>query len=75
MLKVNNKNTGTRCEICPKLTLKTPCSSLSIVNFEQVNVGWGTLKSKLCISNSKKCKADFYISHSFRRYFRLKASS
>ena len=46
MLKVNNRNT--RCEICSKLTTKiperrtffTPCSSISIVNFEQVNAGW-----------------------------------
>ena len=49
LLKVNNGNTRTRCEICSKLTLKTlerrqwrqadytPCSSISIVNFEHVN--------------------------------------
>ena len=24
MLKVNNRNTRTRCEICSKLTIKTP---------------------------------------------------
>ena len=24
LLKVNNRNTRTRCEICPKLTIKTP---------------------------------------------------
>ena len=24
MFKVNNRNTGTRCGICPKLTVKTP---------------------------------------------------
>ena len=49
MFKVNNRNTRTRCEICSKLTIKkperrsltfTPCSSVSIVNFEQVNAGW-----------------------------------
>ena len=54
--KVNNRNTRTECEICPKLTIKTPewrqgfycqlwtyftlCSSVSIVNFEHVNAGW-----------------------------------
>ena len=32
MLKVNNRNTRTRCEICSKLNNK--------VNFEQVNAGW-----------------------------------
>ena len=59
LLKVNNRNTRTRCEICLKLTKNTPerrhwrrsgvfivnfeftpCSSISIVNFEQVNAGW-----------------------------------
>ena len=42
MFKVNNRKTRTRCEICSKLTIKiperrqyyTPCSSVSIVNFE-----------------------------------------
>ena len=34
------------CEICSKLTIKTPednkdtCFSVSIVNFKQVNSGW-----------------------------------
>ena len=61
MFKVNYRNTRARCEICSKLTIKTPkrrhwrlfgvfiakfehvshlCSSVFIVNFEQVNVGW-----------------------------------
>ena len=60
MFKVNNRNARTRCEICSKLTIKTPersqcrrsvvfivnfehfttCSSVSIVNFEQVFAGW-----------------------------------
>ena len=53
MFKVNNRNTRTSCEICSKLTIKTPvpvslllalniltpCSSFSNANFEQVNVG------------------------------------
>ena len=41
MFKVNNRNTRRRCEICSKLTIKTPYftprSSVFIVNFEQVN--------------------------------------
>ena len=46
MLKVNNRNTSTRCETCSKLTVKTPerrhwQSSVSFVNFEQVNTYWG----------------------------------
>ena len=60
MFKVNNRNTRTRCEVCSKLTAKTPerrqwhhsdvsivnfkhfisCSSVSIVDFEQVNAVW-----------------------------------
>ena len=32
MFKVNNKDTGT--------IYFTPCSSVSIVNFEQINAGW-----------------------------------
>ena len=43
LLKANNRNTRSRCEICSKLTLKTPerrhwCRS--IVNFEHVIAGW-----------------------------------
>ena len=37
MFKVNNRNSRTRCEISLKLTT---CSSVSIVDFEQVNAGW-----------------------------------
>ena len=41
LLEVNNGNTRKRCEICSKLTIKTPkLSSISIVYFEQVNVIW-----------------------------------
>ena len=56
LLKVNNRNTRTKCEICSKLTVKisasfwyfycwlwtyfTHCSSVSIVNFEHVFAGW-----------------------------------
>ena len=37
-LKVNNRNTRTRYEICSYFT---PCSNVSVFNFEQVNAGWG----------------------------------
>ena len=37
MFKVNNRNTRTSCEICSKFT---PCFTVSIVNFEQVNAEW-----------------------------------
>ena len=32
-------------KICSKLTIKTPFSNVSIVNFEQVNVSWVILIS------------------------------
>ena len=41
--KVNNRDTITRCEICSKLTIKTPerhqwhCYDVLIVNFEHVS--------------------------------------
>ena len=43
MFKVNNRNTRTRCEICSKLTVKTPERrqqrrfSVFIVNFEHIS--------------------------------------
>ena len=39
LFKVNNRNTRKRCKICSKLTIKT---SISIVEFEQINVNWVT---------------------------------
>ena len=53
LLKVKNRNTRTRREICLKLTIKTgvvlvslllaftPCSNVSIVNVEHVIADWG----------------------------------
>ena len=40
MFKVNNKDTRTM----PLAPCFTPCSSVSIVNFEQVNFGWVRLE-------------------------------
>ena len=43
LTKANNRNTGTRCEICSKLTIKTPerrhwrRSGVFIVNFEHIS--------------------------------------
>ena len=43
LLKINNRNTRTRCEICSKLTIKTPerrhwrRSGVFIVNFEHIS--------------------------------------
>ena len=46
LFKVNNRNTRARCEICSKLTIKTPerrhCSSVSIVNFKHLIADWVT---------------------------------
>ena len=49
LLKVNNRNTRTKCKICSKFTIRTaerrqayftPYSSVSIVNFEHVIADW-----------------------------------
>ena len=49
LFKVSNKNTSKRCEICSKLTIKTPgvfiinlehFLQVFIVVFEQVNLSW-----------------------------------
>ena len=44
LFKFNNRNSRKRYEIYSKLTIKTrttsPFSSVSVVDFEQVNVGW-----------------------------------
>ena len=40
LLKVNNRNTRIWCEICSKLTIKTPerhCSGVFVVNFEHIS--------------------------------------
>ena len=53
MFKVNNRDTRTRGEICSKLT---PCSSVSIVNFEWVNVGWVVISKVIKILIVQKLK-------------------
>ena len=47
LFKANNRNTIKRFEKCSKLTIKTPFSSVSIVEFEQVNVSWGRIIHKI----------------------------
>ena len=60
MFKVNNRNTRTRCEICSKLTTKTPerrqwrHSGVFIVNFEHIF----TLSSSVSIVNFEPVNAD-----------------
>ena len=45
MLKVNNKKTKTRCEICSKLIIKTP--ERRHWHFEQLNAGWEGFDKKV----------------------------
>ena len=48
MFKVNNRNTRRRCGICSKLTIKKPerrVSSVTVADFEQVNVYWNVFKA------------------------------
>ena len=81
MFKTNNRKTRTRCEIWSKLTIKTPerryftpCSSVFIANFEQVNAGWedvndfksaGRVLSCFCFDSEKglgnSCKSQDYL--------------
>ena len=52
LLKFNNRNTRTRCEICSKLTIKIPFHKhfshllLVFLLLEQVNAGWVMKKKK-----------------------------
>ena len=60
LFKLNNKNPRKRCEICSKLTIKTSerCQrrqSVSLVDFEQVNVSWGAL-----LENFDACLYEFH---------------
>ena len=43
LFKVNNRSTRKMCGICSELTIKTPFSKASIVDFEQVDWGWDLL--------------------------------
>ena len=45
MIKINNRNTRTRCEICLKLSLKTQDAN-GAVNFEHAIDGWEGLCEK-----------------------------
>ena len=65
LLKVNNRNTRTRCEICLKWTYFwtyfTPFSSVSIVNFEHVIVGWVLFLEKARTKKEASCICNDYI--------------
>ena len=57
LLKITNRNTRTRCQICSKYVFPvyfTPCSSVSsIVNFEHAIADWGT--TKFCMFKCQAC--------------------
>ena len=53
LLKVNNRNTRARCEIC-----FTPCSTISIVNFERLITGfdaWNLLEVSKKVQQNRVC--------------------
>ena len=69
LLNINNRNTGTRCEICSKLTwclycylwtYFTPFSSFSIVNFENVIADWELVSVSL-LGISRNPQSDLQI--------------
>ena len=94
LLKVNNRNTRTRCEICSNLTIKipvgrsgifivklwtyfTPCSTVSIVDFEHVNVSRDCTVSRLIAARSLALRREptYDFRHSGRLWVALISSS
>ena len=74
LLKVNNRNTRTRCEICSKLTIKIPERCTGVINFEDMIAGWEYCvlidfisQYKLWIISEVFCKS--YLSRSLFRLF------
>ena len=56
MFKVKNRNTRTRCEICSKLTIKTPERRHWRIDFEQVSqISWF-----YCWLTASKCWLDYH---------------
>ena len=47
LFKVNNRNTRTWCEICLKLTIKTPYASVSLA--EKIFIGGVTSSKKIAL--------------------------
>ena len=64
MFKVNNRNTRTRCEICTKLTIKTPeqhhwhCSGVFIVNFVHIS---HLILSSVSVVNFERANANWAV--------------
>ena len=75
LLKVNNRNTRTRCEICSKLTIKTPERrhwrrySVFIVNFEHIS---HLVLVLLLLTLNKQMPAEVsFVQRTFTWYFLL----
>ena len=67
MLKVNSKDTRTKPYF-------TPCSIVSVVNFEQVNIGWVysiqmNISCKLNLTRMEIFKLHFIIKYEKRNWF------
>ena len=62
MFNNNNKNTRTRCEVCSKLTKKTPerCSGVFIVNYEHIS---HFVLVFLLLTSNKKIPAEVLLLH------------
>ena len=67
MFKVNNRNTRAKCEVCSKLTIKTPergqwhRSGVFIVNFEHIFIHTSSIfehTSSISIANFEQVIAD-----------------
>ena len=72
LFKVNNRNSRKRCEICSKLTMKTPerhwrhwrCSGVFIVNFEHISHLF-LLLLLLTLIEQENVKSDWFSSYSW----------
>ena len=54
MFKVKNRSNRKSCEICSKLTIKTPFTSVSVVESEKVNVAWVSWKDLSMFYRSRR---------------------
>ena len=67
LLKGSNRNTRTNCEICPKLTIKTPerrhcrCSGVFIVNFENISRVYLIKKAATVFKTRSSLKEKTYV--------------
>ena len=80
LIKGSNRNTRTNCEICSKLTIKTPewrrsrCSGVFIVNFENISRDYFRKKAATVFKTRLNLKEKTYVKnaagvlmHSFKK--------